>query len=98
MRGSVEPFAVDPVESFLSPRRERFVEPGISRLVVSDQRVEPLMRCLVVNDELFHRAACDEDERRILDAFVDEVGNDHERERLPWVVPERLRLATQSSW
>src|SRR5204863_5414671 len=60
----------------LTPRRERLVDPGVSRLVVPDERVEPLMRRLVIDDQPRIPARADERDHWILDPATVEVGRD----------------------
>src|SRR5919201_2280670 len=54
------------------------------------------MRRLVMDDELFDVTATDEDERRILDPLVDEIGERDKRERAPAIGPVRRRVGPES--
>ena len=80
-----------PLETGLRPGRRAFAQPGIARLVVSDQRVEPLV-CRLVGNQDDARVA-EEPDRWIGESGV--VGHDGQGVRGPGVAAVPLRIPAE---
>ncbi len=78
-------------EPRLRPGRQRLVEPRVACLVVSDERVEPLVRRLVIDDQPRERAvSADERQHRVFDPRGRLVRREHERVRAPRITSVTL--------
>ena len=83
-----------PLESGLRPGRGTFAQPRIVRLVVSSQRVEPLVRRLVRNEH--DAVVADEPDRRRSQAVDDrEIAHDGEAVGRPGVAAVALSKPTE---